>query len=399
MHQPDSLERARQELALHIALGGPLMATNGYASPEVADSNARAHALADQVGDTEQRFTVRYREWAYHTVGGRTQDSRALGEAFLRHAECEGDPALILVGHRLLGTTCNIVGAFPAAHAHLKQTLALYDAAQHRTLAFRFAQDPQIACQTGLAQALWQLGYPEQAIRVSHDALANAQALGHINTLCFTLLFCSATLAVFCQQAGDISRHTRALMALSEEQGLALWRSYATVLDGWVQTLHGHAAQGLARMAEGLVATQATGAGVFRPFLLSLLAQAHAAYGQALDGVRVLDEASTLVDAQGERFWEAEIYRLKGELTATCDVQKGTGGVEECLQQALSIARRQQAKSLELRTATSLARLWKSQGKRQAAYDLLVPVYGWFTEGFDTADLQEAKALLDSLRE
>jgi predicted ATPase len=152
-------------------------------------------------------------------------------------------------------------------------------------------------------------------------------------------------------------------------------------------------------MAEGLSATQATGAGVFRPFFLSLLAQAHAAYGQALEGVRVLDEASTLVDAQGERFWEAEIYRLKGELTATCDAQKGTGGVEECLQQALALARRQQAKSLELRTATNLARLWKSQGKRQAAYDLLVPVYGWFTEGFDMADLKEAKVLLDSLRE
>jgi predicted ATPase len=399
MNQPDTPERGRRELALHLALGGPLIATKGYAAPEIARSTTRARELVDQVGDTEQRFPVLYRQWVYHLIRTEYHTARTLGEEFLHHAKREGDPALALMGHRILGVTQLYLGELSTARVHLEQTLALYDAAQHRTLAFRFAQDPQIACQAVLSLVLWLLGYPEQAGRLSHEAIANARALEHINTLAYTL-FWGSLLAAFGHKVEAVEQQAQALIALSEEQGLAFWLAYATSLDGWTRTLRGHGEQGLPLIAKGVADMQSTGAAdFFRSFLWTLLAEASAEDGQAPEGLRVLDETLAFVDTTGECFWEAEVYRLKGKLIlhAECGVQNAERTAAECFQQARGVARRQQAKSLELRAAMSLSRLWQAQGRKEEARSLLSEVYGWFTEGFDTEDLIEAKALLDEL--
>jgi hypothetical protein len=287
MNQPDTLERRRRELALQLALGGPLIATKGYTATEVARSTTRVRELVDQVGDQEQRFPVLYRQWVYHQVRAEYRTAQTLGEEYLRHAEREGDPALVLQGHRIIGLTQFSLGEFPTACVHLEQTLALYDAAQHRTLAIRFAQDPQIACQAVLSVVLWLLGYPEQAERLSCETLANARALEHVTTLGYTHYFCSL-LAPFGHQVEAVEQQVQALSAISEEHGLAAWLGFDTALEGWTRTLRGNGEQGLPLMAD----IQSTGVDFARSFLLTLLAEASAEDGQVPKGLRVLDELS-----------------------------------------------------------------------------------------------------------
>jgi predicted ATPase len=398
MNQPDSPERRRRELALHLALGGPLVATKGYAAPEIVRSTTRAIELVNQVGDTEQRFPLLYRQWAYHLVRTQCQTAQTLGEEFLHHAEQESDPALVLVGHRILGVTQFFLGKLPTARDHLEQTLTLYDTAQHSTLAFDFAQDPQVACQAALSLVLWLLGYMEQAGRLSRKSLVNARALEHIHTLVYALTF-NSVLAAFSRRVESVEQRGQALGAISEEYGLSSWLDYAMIFDGWTQTLRGNGAQGLPLIAKSLADLKSIGTDIFRSFFLTLLAEASAKDGQAPEGLRVLDETLALVETTGERFWEAEVYRLKGKLIlhAECDAQNAEWIAEECFQQARGAARRQQAKTLELRATMSLSRLWQAQGKKEEARTILSDVYGWFTEGFDTKDLIEAKALLDEL--
>jgi predicted ATPase len=395
---PDTPESRRRELALHLALGGPLIATRGYAGPEIARSTTRARELVDQMGDTEQRFSIFYRQWAYHLVRAECSTARKLGEEFLHHVEREGDPALVLMGHRILGISQFFLGDLPTARAHLEQTLALYDTAQHRTLAFRFAQDPQIACQAVLSLVLWLLGYPEQAGRLSHESLTNARDLEHIDTQAYTLFY-SSMLAAFGHQVEAVEQHAQALSAISQEHGLASWLVVAMVFEGWTRTLRGNGAQGLPLIVNGMADQQSLGTDIWRSFHLTLFAEAFVEDGQAPEGLRVLDEVLALVDTTGACFWEAEVYRLKGKLIlhAECGVQNAELVAAECFQQARRVAQRQQAKSLELRAAMSLSRLWQAQGRKEEAGTILSEVYGWFTEGFDTKDLIEAKALLGEL--
>ena len=400
MSQPETSARARQELALHIALGGPLIAIKGYASPEIAHSTTRARELAEQVGNEEQRFAVLYRQWVYQYSLPDCQAALAFGEEFLKLAERQGDPALILTGHRILGATRFSLGELVGARDHLEQTLSLYHPERHRALTFRFAQEPQVACQVFLSLVLWLLGYRQQAIQLSRDALAQARALEHMNTLGYALFFGGELLALFRHQVEAVEQHTQALIGLSEEQGLRFWGAYAIAGDGWTQVLRGRKAYGLQQIARGMAELQATGAAYFLPFLLTLQAEAYAEDAQHREGLRLLEQALARVDATGECVWEAEVYRLAGEL-----LQHADGGgrwaawsPETCFQKALDIARRQQAKSLELRAAINLARLWRHQGKRQDAVDLLAPIHGWFAKGFETADLMEAQALLETLQ-
>jgi predicted ATPase len=321
-----------------------------------------------------------------------------LGEEFLHHAEHEDDTALVLMGHRGMGVTQFSLGEFLPARVNLEQALALFDAAQHRSLAFRFAHDPQITSQAVLSLVLWLLGYPEQAGRLSHESLTNERALEHIFTQAYALYF-SSMLAAFGHQVEAVEQHAQALSAISQEQGLAPWLPYATALGGWTQTLRGDGAQGLPLIAKGMADIQSMGVGWLRSFVLTLRAEAFAEDGRAPEGLLVLDETLALVDATGERFWEAEVYRLKGKLIlhAECGVQNAERIAAECFQKARGVAQRQQAKSLELRAAISLSRLRQVQGKKEEARTILSEVYGWFTEGFDTKDLIEAKALLDEL--
>jgi predicted ATPase len=257
-----------------------------------------------------------------------------------------------------------------------------------------YGEETGVIAQAYIGRPLWLLGYADQALRRSHQAVLLAQERAYP----ISLAFASAWAATVCQFRREVpATHTRAeaLIALSTEQGFPLWEAYGRVLQGWALAAQGQAQEGVAQMRRGHDAWQATGAELDRPYFLVLLAEAYGRVGQANEGLGLLAEATVVVD-KGERYWEAEWYRLKGELLLACAAAHATEA-ETCFRQALDITRCQQAKSLELRAATSLSHLWQQQGKRAEAYNLLAPIYGWFTEGFDTADLQDAKALLDRL--
>jgi len=287
------------------------------------------------------------------------------------------------------------MGEVAQAREHFIQSVALYDPQQHRTLAFSYGQDPGVAALVNDAWALWILGYPDQALRRSHEACRLAEDLAHPHTLAYAF----AHLAMFHQYRRDrkgAHRHADAAMRVSREQGFPFWLGAGLICQGWAQMTRHQLAEQIPAMHEGLALYRATDAAMWVPYFLTLLAEASGAVSQPETGLRLLAEARTVMDRTQERFYEAEVHRVQGALVLAQAADRHPLA-ETCFQQALAIARRQQARSWELRAAMSLARLWQQQGKQAEARALLAPVYGWFTEGFDTADLQEAKALLEEL--
>src|SRR5262249_40316877 len=286
-------------------------------------------------------------------------------------------------------------GALPAAHQHLEEGIACYTPVQRRAPVFRMGQDPGVSCRAYTAQTLWLLGYPEQALAHLHDALALAHALAHP----FSLAWVQWWAAFVWQLRRDVLavyEHADAAVALATEQGFPLWVALGTSMRGWALAMQGQGEEGLAQVRLGIAAWRDTGAGLGVPFLCTLLAEVSAHLGYPEDGLQALTEAYTLVEQHEERFWEAEIHRLRGVLLLQQTVAQQEEA-ETWLQRALDVARRQEATARELRAAMSLSRLWQQQGKQAEARELLAPIYGWFTEGFDTVDLQEAKALLEAL--
>jgi len=392
---PDTPARAQHELALLLALGPPLQATRGYAAPERRQAYTRAWEICQQVGETPQRFAVLFGLWQCYALGAELPRARAVGEQLLTLAQHQHDPGLLLEVHRALGATLICLGEFAAARAHAEQGLTLYDPQQHHTHTFLYGQDPGMSCCLYAAVALWVLGYPDQALARSHEALTIAQERSHPFSMSMALGW-AALLRQYRREVQATHEHAEATVTLCTEQGFPLTLAWGTILQGWARAEQEAGEAGMAQIAQGLAAYRTTGTEFFRPYFLALLAEAQRKVKRAEEGCRVLAEALTLVHTTGERYWEAELHRLRGELLllqALPEAQQAAA----CFQQALDVARSQQAKSLELRAAMSLARLWQQQGKRAAAYALLAPIYGWFTEGFDTADLQEAKALLEAL--
>jgi predicted ATPase len=319
----------------------------------------------------------------------------ALGPLNTRLAHQAHDPALAVLAHLALGVTSFWLGALPAARIHLTEGIACYTPDQRRTPAFRMGHDPGVACRSYAALTLWLLGYPAQALARLHEALALAHELAHPYSLAHARVH-AATVSQFRRDVPAVYEHAEACVALATAQGLTLWAAQGTIMRGWALALLGQGAAGLAQLRQGIAAYRATGAAWFVPYLCTALADVCDHLGYVEDGLQALAEAHTLVEQQEERWWEAEVARLRGVLLLR---QPGTppAEAEACFQRALDVARRQEAKSLELRAAMSLARLWQQQGKYTEAYALLAPIYGWFTEGFDTADLQEARALLEGL--
>jgi predicted ATPase len=391
---PETPERIRQELALQIALGPMLMVTRGYGSPEVERVYSRARVLSQQVEETAQLFPVLWGLWQFYLATAAYQTSHELGQQLLSLAQGAHDPALLLMAHDALGTTLLFQGALASSLTHFEAGIALYDPQQHRALATRYAgEDPGVVCRGLAALTLWFLGYPDQALTRIQDALRLAHELAHLNSLTETL-----GLATWVHQfRGETQRtyeQATATITSATEQGFATatFEVWGTLLRGWALAAQGQHGEGIAQMQQGLAACRAIGAEVLRPFSLALLAEAYGKAGQNEAGLALLAEVATT----GEHLYEPELYRLKGQLTlALCAAHHADA--ETCLRQALNMTQRQEAKSLELRAAMSLSRLWQRQGKRAAAHALLAPIYGWFTEGFDTADLQEAKALLEEL--
>jgi class 3 adenylate cyclase/predicted ATPase len=395
MTLPDSLERARQELDMQITLGPVLMAVKGQSSPDTERAYARARELCQQVGETPQLFPVLHGLFRFHMVRSELQTARELAEKLFSLAQRVQDPALLLEAHRVLGQTMFWLGEMAPVRAHFEQGMALYDPQQHRSHAFVYGQDPGVACRSFAALPIWVLGYPDQALQSTNEALTLARELTHPFSLVYALTM-AAVVHQFRREVQAVQEGAEAVIAVSTEHRFPHWLDYGTILRGWALTAQGEGAEGIAQIHQGLVVHRAAGAELHRPYFLSLLAEAHGEVGQIEEGLAVLNEALDTVNKTEERYWKAELHRHRGELLLMQQMQK-VGEAEECFRQALDTARRQQSKSLELRAAMSLSRLWQQQGKQEEAHHLLADIYGWFTEGFDTPDLQEAKALLQEL--
>jgi adenylate cyclase len=281
----------------------------------------------------------------------------------------------------------------PAARQHLEEGIARYTPDQHRAPLFRIGHDPGVNCRGWAAMTLWLLGYPEQALARIHDALTLAHTLSHPFSLAYAQCW-AALVNQLRRDAPAVHAQAEATVTLSTEQGFTLWAAWGTSLRGWALALQGQGEEGRAQVRQGIAAVRATGTALLIPYFCTVLADVCDHLGHTEDSLRALAEAHTLAEQHEDRWWEAEVYRLRGVLLLR---QPGTSQAEAeaWLQRALDVARRQQAKSLELRAAMSLSRLWQQQGKQQEAHDLLSDVYAWFTEGFDTPDLQDAKTLLE----
>jgi adenylate cyclase len=300
----------------------------------------------------------------------------------------------LVEAYRGLGVTLFCRGDLSTSRDYLAQSLSLYDPQRHQAHAILYGHDPSVVCRFYLSWTLSLMGYPAQALVQGYDALGHAQTLSHPHTLAFAFIG-AAFLHQFRRELQLVREQVEAAMSLTSDQGFVLYATYGTILRGWERGVQGEVEAGITQLQQGLAGYHAIGAEVLRSYFLFLLAEVHEQAGQQEEGLRVLAEALCVAHATGERLYEPELYRLKGELLLqqSSDTQVEA---ENCFQQAISIAQHQKAKSLELRAATSLARFWQQQGKRQEAHDLLAPVYNWFTEGFDTADLKDAKALLDT---
>jgi predicted ATPase len=355
-----------------------------------------ARALCEQVGEPQQRFRVLWGLWQVFNSRGAYPMMRALGEQLLSLAKSLNDPDLLLEAHHALWTSLFTGGELMAARAHQEEGLRLYDPHRHRTHAALYSgHDPGVCCRYRSGGCLWLLGYPDQAVASSQAALILAQQLAHPLSLGIALYW-AAMLHHLRREASLTQARAEALMTLATDQGFAVLVASAMPLLGWARVARGHGEEGIRQIQQGLAAYEAGGDARDRPYYQALLAEACAQAAQTAAGLEALAAALARLGQSEVQWWEAELHRLKGALW----LQHAGAQPEEaeaCFQQALAVARRQQAKSLELRAAVSLSRLWQHQGKRVEARDLLAPIYSWFTEGFDTADLQEAKALLEEL--
>jgi DNA-binding winged helix-turn-helix (wHTH) protein/predicted ATPase len=393
--QPETPGRAQQELALQLALGPAWVATKGTAAPEVEHTYSRALALCQEIGETPQLFpTLRGLSWFYRTRGV-LSTAREVEERLYELAQRAANPTYILEAHGALGGTLLFLGEYAVARTHLEQGIALADPAGQHIQAPHFSVAPGVWCRAVVAWVLWCLGYPTQAIRRSQEALAFAQTLAHPHSLALARYF-AAWLHHHRREAPAVQAQAEALLHLATTQGFPLHVGYGTFWRGWALAMQGEGGEGLTQMHAGVAAVAAVGLRLAQPHLLLRLAEATGHGGQTAEALGLLAEAQTMLEESGQGEFLAEAYRLRGELQLLQSVPDVVQA-ETCFQQALAIARRQQARSWELRAAMSLSRLWQQQGKRAEARALLAPVYGWFTEGFDTADLQEAQALLATL--
>ncbi|WP_233857670.1 adenylate/guanylate cyclase domain-containing protein [Paraburkholderia sp. HD33-4] len=396
---PENRERAVQELELQITLGPALMAARGIGASEVEKTYTRALALCRQLGETDQLFPALLGLRTFFIARGAVRPACELGEELVTLARKAHDPALLMQAHRALGSSLLHLGELEAARAQLEEALALYDPQQQYSLAFFHGIEPGVLAPGYLSQALWFLGYPDQALAHSQRALALAQTLCHPAASANALIY--AAELHLCRREVQLTHDLAdSVLSLATEHGFPFWSSYGTVLLGWSLAEEGRTQEGIERMREGLAAHRETGAQLLTPHFLALLAEAYGRTGQAEAGLQALTEALDAVDQTDARVNEAELYRLKGELTLRLlgqETVESEGEGEASFLRAVAIARRQGARSLQLRAVTALARLWRQQGKSSHAREILSTTYGSFSEGFDTRDLQEAKTLLDEL--
>jgi predicted ATPase/DNA-binding winged helix-turn-helix (wHTH) protein len=395
---PDTPERTQQELTLQVTLGELLTTVKGFGVPEVAQAFARALELCRQPTETPQLFRALLGLWTFYVERAELATAHELAARLLRLSQNVQSKGFFVWAHLSLGITSHFQGDQMGARHHLEQSLAFYDPSRFRALSSQY--DPSVLSLSTLGPVLWLLGYPEQAWQRSKEALTLSREFPHPYNLVYALNLASRVCWLQGKQEA-VQKVQEELVAFSQEQGFTSYLALGKVLGGWIVAEQGNREEGLSQMRQNLVAWRATGAESARPYYLALLAEVYRTVGQPEEGRRVVDEGLAEGVNTGGRFFEAELYRLKGEFTlAQSSVQSLESRIkeaEECFLKASKIARHQQAKSPELRAVMSLARLWQRQGKQKEAYEMLAETYGWFTEGLDTADLQDAKALLEEL--
>ena len=392
----------RDQIKLQVALVNALMHTKGHAAPETIASLDRARAFIEQaesLGESPEDplllFSVLYGFWVANYIGFNSDALLDLATECLALAEKRGTMVPLMLGHRLMGTSLMCTGALAESRAHYDQAIAIYEPAEHRALATRFGQDMRVAALSYRSWALWLLGFPEAAGRDAEQALKEAREIGQAATLMYALFHTSFT-HICCGNYAAASAEANELVPLADERGSLFWGSLGMLVQGCILALTGKVSDAVHVITSGIIARRSTAATALEPFCLSYLAGAHAELDNFDDALYCIREAMTEVETTKERWFEAEIQRMAGEI-ALMSPEPDAAKAEAYFERALAIARVQQAKSWELRAAMSMARLWRDQGKRDEARELLAPVYGWFTEGFDTLDLKQAKALLDEL--
>ncbi len=399
---PGTAVLRRQQIKFQVALANALMHTKGYAAPETKASFdqarlyiERAEALGEPPEDPLLLFSVLYGFWAANFVAFNGDILRDLGAQFLALAEKQRATVPVMIGHRLMGISLLHTGDIAEGRAHLDRAIALYDPAEHRPLTTRFGQDVGVAILSNRSLALWLLGYPEAAAADADRALKHAREIGQAATLMYALYFTSLT-HIWRGNYAVATPQDQELIRLAEEKGALIWEVSGIMNQGRILALTGRASSAIQMMTSGITAYRSTGSTLWILLNLPQLARAYAELDQFNDAWRCIGEAMTAVETTKQKLSEAEVYRTAGEI-ALMSPEPDAAKAEAHFERALGIARKQKAKSWELRAAMSMARLRRDQGKRDLAHDVLAPVYGWFTEGFDTADLKEAKTLLDAL--
>jgi class 3 adenylate cyclase/predicted ATPase len=399
---PTTPKLRREQIKFQVTLANAMMHTKGYAASETKASLdrarvfiERAEALGEPPEDPLLLFSVRYGFWVANYVAFDGDTCFELAEEFLALAEKQRATVPMMIGHRLMGSSLLFTGQIAEARLHYDQAIALYNPAEHRPLAMRFGQDVEVACLSFRALVLWLLGYPEAALADTDRALRNASAIGQATTLMFALSHVPFT-RIQCGDYAVGNAQADEGLALANEKGAVLWKSQGTKHKGLVFALTGSAAEAVQMITSALDTARWAGSTLWVPSDLPYLAIAHAQRHCFEDAWHCISDAMSAAKTRKLKWCQAEIYRIAGEI-ALMSSERDTARAEANFERALAVARAQQAKSWELRAATSMARLWREQGKRNQARELLAPVYGWFTEGFDTLDLKQAKALLDEL--
>ena len=399
---PTTQALRREEIRLQTALIAPYGHVKGFAAPETQAAVERAGLLIQQaeasgepVEDPLLLFLVLYGLWVANFVSFNGVALCKLATQFLTLARQQKATAAVLIGHRLMGTSLICTGEIGQGREQLDRGIALYKPDEHRPLGTRFAVDIGLAILTSRSLALWMLGYPEAALADVDRALKKAREDKQAGELMHAVAFVSITLAL-CRKDEAAVALLDEVLELTTKSGAVFWKAFAMSMRGWFLGLANKPVDAVHMITSGITAFRSTGATVSMPSWLSILARAHADCGQFQDAWRCIGDAMNSVDASMEKWFEAELNRIAGEI-ALASSQPDAAKAEAFFERALAVARQQQAKSWELRASMSIARLWRDQGKPQQARELLAPVYGWFTEGFDTLDLKEAKALLDDL--
>jgi predicted ATPase len=411
---PETSERDRKELAILVTLGMPLQITRGYNDREAERAYARARELCEHLGETSKISAVLFGLWVFYLVRADLRTAQQSGEQLLALGENARNPALLAEAHCTLADTLFHRGDFPSARDHGELGLSHYRLRQHQLSDFPSGYEIGALCHVYRAWAWWMLGYPDQALAGVQEAVSLAQKASYPPSLAIALDF-SVILLYWRRDKQAARAMAERAIALCSEHGFSYWLAFGTIVRGWCLFEDGEQEDGIVQIRQGIAMLQVNGE-LDLPYWLALLAEVYGRVGRIEEGLGLLAEAHGKVQGDGERF-EAELYRLKGELTLQEENQKAKGKgqkskiktepralmsdaqgeAEVCFLKAIDIAQKQHAKSLELRASVSLARLWQTQGKQHEARTLLADVYNWFTEGFDTKGLQEARALLEEL--